>query len=608
MGSPEVAIPSRPSSSLGFHPELKVHSQGLSSPSRAFLSLPVPTASPADIALSWLRSFSNTVLTPSADGLSACFALDCHWRDLLALSWDLRTVSGQTIIAGALLDWVSHVHPRWFRLQPGSADLNSPYDGLEYVSGSCSFETDVGICSMRFNLVNTARGWKAWTVVSSLDALKKRSDSASATENGAEDSQRDPTVVIVGAGQCGLAVAARLAHLGIKSLLIERDPRIGDNWRNRYSNLCLNTPTKYSELPFMSFPSTWSRWPSGKALAEEMEDYPRKLGLQVWTSSSLVSASFDAPARVWNLQVRVADGETVRRLSPRHLVIATGVGTLSGLTPRIPRLHGRESFSGTIMHSSAYQTGQDWNGKHAVVVGAACSGQDIAQDLHKNGAQVTIIQRSPISIISRERLWVLFNGEKLYGEQSTFPTDVADRMIQSTPTSVSVKMLHPIEQKLKFMDQELYTGLQKRGFLLPDDDDSFLHRLLVRRGGYYVNGGTCELIMDGKIAVKAAVQPSALTGNGVLLSDGTEVRADLVVFATGYDKNDLRDYTSNLLGPDVAKHVTATGLWDKEREISGVWRPSGHEGLWFAGGDLFAARFYSQVLALQIKAREDGLV
>jgi len=54
--------------------------------------------------------------------------------------------------------------------------------------------------------------------------------------------------------------------------------------------------------------------------------------------------------------------------------------------------------------------------------------------------------------------------------------------------------------------------------------------------------------------------------------------------------------------------VNDLGAWDEDWEFAGIWRPSGHQGLWFAEGDLFAARFYSQLLALQIKAREMGLL
>lgn len=116
------------------------------------------------------------------------------------------------------------------------------------------------------------------------------------------------------------------------------------------------------------------------------------------------------------------------------------------------------------------------------------------------------------------------------------------------------------------------------------------------------------MIIDGKISIKSSVQPTGFNGSDLLLSDGSALHADLVVFATGYAKNDLREYTRALLGPDEAQYVTGTGSWDEEREISGLWRPSGHAGLWFAGGDLFAARFYSQLLAFQIKAREEGLL
>ncbi|EJD54580.1 putative dimethylaniline monooxygenase (N-oxide-forming) [Auricularia subglabra TFB-10046 SS5] len=607
-----VAVSSRPGSALSVHPDLRPHSQGWSTPpASAFtVSLPVAPPSPVDIASTWLRSLATVLQTPTLtlDALRDCFVNDCHWRDLLALSWDLHTITDIDQLAERLADWARLVRPRSFRLQPG-ADLSSPYPGLEYIHGSFVFETDTGMCSARFNLVSrNGTGWKGWTVVSTLDALKDRNaDGMFAGSKASDDSERGPTVLIIGAGQCGLAAAARLKHLGISSVLVERSARLGDNWRGRYEDLRLNTPTRYSELPFATYPSSWPLWPSGHQLADELESYPHKLDLEVWTSTAVTSATYDAVSRTWRVELATEEAKE-RTVFPRHIVVATGIGTLSTLTPRVPDVAGQAQFSGTTMHSSQYRNGQNWAGKTAVVVGAACSGQDIAQDLCRKGARVTMIQRSPISVISRERLWALFNGEKLYGENSPIPTDTADRLVQSMPTEVSCKVLHPIEQKLKFMDQELFTGLQKQGFLLPDDSDSFLQRILLRRGGYYVNGGASDLIVQGKIKVRAAVQPVAFTRTGLVLSDGSELDADLVVFATGYAKNDLREYVRSFLGPEVARHVRATGQWDAERETSGIWRPCGHPGLWFAGGDLFAARFYSQLLALQIQAHEAGYV
>lgn len=119
------------------------------------------------------------------------------------------------------------------------------------------FETDSGIASGIARLVPTANGeWKAHTIFTNLEDLKGFPEKIgplrnSVTNHGkweenrkkeAEFVDKQPTVLIVGGGQSGLDVAARLKALNVSSLVVERNPRIGDNWRTRYESLTLHDP------------------------------------------------------------------------------------------------------------------------------------------------------------------------------------------------------------------------------------------------------------------------------------------------------------------------------------------------------------------------------
>ena len=131
-------------------------------------------------------------------------------------------------------------------------------------------------------------------------------------------------------------------------------------------------------------------------------------------------------------------------------------------------------------------------------------------------------------------------------------------------------------------------------------------KFLEKGGGYYINVGASELIIGGHIKIKQGQEVSEITANGMVLTDGTHLPADEIVFATGY--RSMKDTAKNIFGESVASKLKDVWGLDEEGELKSVWRRSGHPGFWFVAGNLALSRYYSRLLALQIKAIEEGLV
>jgi hypothetical protein len=175
-------------------------------------------------------------------------------------------------------------------------------------------------------------------------------------------------------------------------------------------------------------------------------------------------------------------------------------------------------------------------------------------------------------------------------------------------------------------EKDILDGLKAAGFELDFgvDGAGISRAYMTRGGGYYIDVGCSQLIADGKVKVKRS--PEGIAGfneSGLLLKDGSALDADIVVLATGYDN--MRTTVRKVLGDRVADRCRDVWDLDEEGEINAVgecpgllvndaderrqmWRPSGHPGFWFMGGNLALCRIYSKFLALQIKAIEAGLV
>jgi putative flavoprotein involved in K+ transport len=347
-------------------------------------------------------------------------------------------------------------------------------------------------------------------------------------------------------------------------------------------------------------------------IGDWLEMYAKVMELNLWTSTACKSARYDDTRKEWIVVVD-REGESVT-LRPKQLVLATG---MSGV-PDMPRFPGMDRYRGEQCHSSKFASGANYARKRCVVVGSNNSAHDICADLWEHGADVTMVQRSPTVVARSESLMELAQGP-LYSEEALangVTTDIADLIVASFPHRVAPRRAAQVYEEIFRRDRNLYERLDKAGFLYTfGEDGSGIHAKYIRRGsGYYIDVGACELVANGDIKLKSRVTVESLTETSVMLTDGTELPADLVVYATGYGS--MNGWAAKLISQDVADKVgkcwgvgsdTAKDPGPWEGELRNMWKPTQQEALWFHGGNLMQARFYSLILALQIKAREAGL-
>jgi hypothetical protein len=402
-----------------------------------------------------------------------------------------------------------------------------------------------------------------------------------------------------------LVAAARLKVLGVDTLVIDRQVRVGDNWRNRYHQLVLHDPVWYDHMPYLPFPPDWPIYTPKDKLADFFETYVQFRELNVWTQTEIKSSSWDESKKQWTvvLERQTENGTETRTFHPRHVIQATGHSGKKNL----PEFKGMGNFKGDrLCHSAEFPgTNPESKGKKAVVVGSCNSAHDIAQDFVEKGYDVTMVQRSSTCVVSSEStLKISFKG--LYDGTGP-PTEDADLYLSSIP--LRLFKAHQIKAtKLTCQnDAQTIEGLEKAGFKVDmgSADSGLLLKYYQRGGGYYIDVGGSQLIIDGKIKVKQGQEISEILPHGLRFADGSELQADEIVFATGYQN--MRTETRVIFGDEVADRVGDVWGLDKEGEIRTIWRRSGHPGFWFMGGNFALSRYYSRLLALQIKALETGL-
>ena len=572
-------------------------------------------------ASSWLDSFGEAVGSGDAAAAAACFIVDGHWRDVLAFTWRLQTETGAAAIEAAFAPTLARTRPTNFHIPvERSAPRRVRRAGTDCIEAIFEFETAFGRANGVVRLVeDTADGaWRAWTLLTTLEELHGYPDGRPRAMSDAERYSRDfggenwldqrrkaaayidhdPAVLVVGGGQAGLAVAARLNALGVDTLIVDRHERIGDNWRKRYHALTLHNEVHVNHMPLMPFPPTWPVFIPKDKLANWFEAYVEALDLNYWTGTELAGGSYDPKERCWTVTLRRSDGSE-RTLRPRHVIVATGV---SGI-PVWPSLPGLDQFAGTVMHSGSYTSGEAWQGRKALVLGTGNSGHDVAQDLCSSGAHVTLVQRSPTYIVSIREAQKVYS---LYSEGLPFAD--CDLLAASMPYPVLLRAYQLSTAEMRETDRALLQGLEARGFRLTygEDDTGFQMMYLRRGGGYYFNVGCSDMIVDGRIGLLQYDAIERFVADGVRLRDGTTMPADLVVVATGYESQ--QEVVRAHLGDAIADKIGPVWGFDDGGELRNMWTPTAQDGLWFTAGSLAQCRIFSRYLALQIKAREDGLL
>ncbi|MEX2617220.1 MAG: NAD(P)/FAD-dependent oxidoreductase [Alphaproteobacteria bacterium] len=580
-----------------------------------------PAASDGQIVTQWLGDFEAALRTGDAGAVSALFEADSHWRDLLAFTWDITPAIGVDRIASGLLAAQPAVKARGFAVDPNrTAPRRVRRLGVNALEAMFVFETEVGRGNGVVRLVPGDAGkMRAWVLLTTLEELKgheehvgKRRPTGDAYSRnfGGENwldqrirsrayADRDPAVLVVGGGQAGLAIAARLNQMDVDTLVVDKFERIGDNWRKRYHSLALHNQIIANHLPYMPFPPTMPKYIPKDMLANWFECYAEALEVNFWTGTEFVGGSYDEAAQCWNATLRKSDG-TERVMRPRHVVFANGV---SGIA-RIPDLPGLKEFAGTVVHSHSFTDGSAWKGKKALVLGTGNSGHDVAQDLYSHGAATTIIQRGSGTVVSIDPSAKL--NYALYEEGP--PLDDCDLLATAATYPLIVKGYQMAVERMMEYDKDLIAGLKAKGFKFDFGEDNTGHQMKYRRrgGGYYLNAGCSDLIIEGEIGLLQFDTIERFTAGGALLKDGSTVPADLIVLATGYYTQ--RELVRRLLGEGVADKVGEIWGIGEDGEMANMWKRTPQDGLWFIAGSLAQCRIYSKYLALQIKAQEVGLL
>jgi putative flavoprotein involved in K+ transport len=572
----------------------------------------------------WLHNFEDALKAQDIVATLNLFDDDCYWRDLVSFTWNIKTMEGKAQIADMLKATLSDVRPSNWKLEGDASGDEAMTEAW------ITFETAAARGRGQLRLKNG----KAWTLLTTMVELKGHEEKKGSTrikgvehgalknrETWAERMEREakelgyktqPYVVIIGGGQGGIGLGARLRRLGVPTIIIEKNKKPGDSWRKRYKSLCLHDPVWYDHMPYLPFPDDWPIFSPKDKIGDWLEMYTKVMELNYWSSTTCQSAKYDEKKKQW--VVKVKRGGKAITLKPQQLVLATGQ---SGV-PNIPKFPGAAKFKGDQHHSSAHPGPDKYKGKKCVVIGSNNSAHDICAALWEQGADVTMVQRTSTHIVKSDTLMDIGLGD-LYSEKAIkngVDHHKADLIFASVPYKILHSFQIPVYEKMKERDADFYARLEKVGFMHDwGDDGSGLFMKYLRRGsGYYIDVGASELVADGKIKLKSKVDVKEIKPHAVVLSDGSELKADLIVYATGYGS--MNGWAAKLISRDVADKVGKCwglgsnttkdpGPW--EGELRNMWKPTHQENLWFHGGNLHQSRHYSQFLSLQLKARMEGM-
>ena len=585
-------------------------------------------SSPSGRASAWLDQFGAALGHHDAAGTAALFDADCYWRDLVAFTWNICTQEGHSAIEKMVQARSADVAASHFALEGEATEA----DGV--VDAWFTFETRVARGRGHLRLKATDHGDKAWTLLTTMTELKGFEEKTNTrrikgVEHGVrpgrktwlEERQHEqetmgyseqPYVVIVGGGQGGIMLGARLRRLGVPAIIIEKNAKPGDSWRKRYKSLCLHDPVWYDHLPYLPFPDDWPVFAPKDKIGDWLEMYTKIMELNYWGNTEAKKAHFDEANGQWELQVE-REGKTIT-LRPKQLVFALGV---SGY-PNVPHITGAETFEGEQHHSSKHPGPDKYIGKKVVVLGSNNSAHDICAALWEHQVDVTMVQRSSTHIAPSDALMELALGG-LYSEEavkSGIDHHKADLVFASVPYKIMHSFHIPVYEEMQRREADLYSRLKQAGFMLDfGDDGSGLFMKYLRRGsGYYIDVGASELVANGSIKLRSGVNIERINPKSVTLSDGSELPADVIVYATGYGS--MNQFLADLVSPEVANRVGKVwglgssttkdpGPW--EGELRNMWKPTHQPQLWIHGGNLHQSRHYSQFLSLQLKARYEGL-
>ncbi|KAH9934752.1 uncharacterized protein B0H18DRAFT_978051 [Fomitopsis serialis] len=589
---------------------------------------------PHAVANGWLEAFQSAATAADVEALVDLFLPTGWLRDLLCFQWDMKSLGGHDNLKAYLSEKVddrtrlARAGLYDVRIQPTSTlgppvAFPLPSDPTKKgVQGAFEFglTSPPAVGRGFFRVVQNPNGaWKALTVFLTLEDIKGHEeprgrplglfpdlstyDEVKAKELAAID--QDPTVLIIGGGQTGMMSAARLRKLGIRALVIDKNPTLAHVWRNRYPNLTTQTTAHHCSMAYQPWPTTYPKYIGKDKVADFLEFYAKAQDLRIWLSSTVDGVPlYDEEKKRWQVTVK-RDGQKVY-LEPKHIILAVGSGPAN-----LPKVEGMSDFAGSVYHSDDHRGAAPFAGKRVVVVGSGNAGHDLCTDFVAKGASsVTMVQRSPTCVVSANTVdKAVF--EVTFNEK--YAIEDADFLGNSMPPGLGMKMAAGGgTARLKAMDKDLFDGLTKAGYQLTWEvtpgggEVGFLGYLLARMAaGTMLDRGGGKLIIDGKVKVKNG-EIVRFENDGVIFDDGSQAGADVVVYATGYLP--LVENIKTIFGESITERIgTQMEGLDEGGEMRKGYRPTGQPGFWIVMGPFPYGRFFSKHLALQILAEELGL-
>ncbi len=569
----------------------------------------------------WLVAFEAALAARDPARIGALFQPDCHWRDVLAFTWHLSSAEGRDAVAARLAAEQARTAAHGFHLP---ADRRAPRRvkrlGIDSIEAIFAFKTADGRGAGIIRLSPAAdgsRAMQAWLLSTTLEALDgheekigaNRPTGAAYSRNFGGDNwadmrrraaayqDREPAVLVIGAAQAGLSIAARLNQQGVDTLVVEKWPRIGDSWRKRYHSLALHNSIHLNHLPYMEFPPTWPKYIPKDMLGNWFEFYADAMEINCWTGTEFVGGTWDDTEQRWTARLRRDDGSE-RVVRPRHLVFANGVSSY----PMVPDLPGLEDFKGEVIHSEGFDSGADWEGKNAFILGTGSSANDIALDLHSHGVNTTLIQRGSTTVVSIDPSARL--NEAIWDEGGAL--EDCDLIVSSATPPLVIKAYKAVTQRMIELDKAMIAGLKSIGFKHDIGEDATGHQMKYfrRGGGYNLDAGSSALMIKGEIGLLHYDRIERFTADGALLKDGATIPADVIVLATGYYPQ--MELVRRALGEAMVDRIGPVWGIDADGELSNMYKRTPQQGLWFIAGGLAQCRINSKYLALQIKAMELG--
>ncbi|KAJ7623749.1 hypothetical protein FB45DRAFT_926639 [Roridomyces roridus] len=564
----------------------------------ADLLSPITNDEGLDVAKSVAPRVSQ-LLSGSPAVLDSLFHPDGFWRDLVALSWSLRTFHPTSVISAKVNPLIQRagIIPESIALQEDQVAVVPLPNGVIVVRAPFVFKTSTPAttCTAVFKLIRLKNGtinvFTATTTLLELDAMPWSKVPPEVSKEIPETLPDAVDVLIVGGGHSGLTVSSHLKAMGVNFALVEANVAIGDSWAKRYDSAKLHTTRPYSGLPYVPLPDDFPQYIPAKKMAAYYAQYAKDMQIPAYPGRRSTAATWDADKDAWKVTLTLTTEQGGQQvLFAKHLVFAVGIG---GRVPNMPDYPGMETFRGESLHSGVYTNASRWAGKRVAIVGASTTALDML-----GAASATVVQRGPTRLYLRGQLAA---AQKVFWPgDGSMTQEVGDTLASEDPNILQSQLSAIMMKALKdAADPEYYEDLRKAGFL-HEPEGPIHQQVFCRIGAHYPDVGACDAIRSGEILIKSGTPISSITPRGITFDDGSKLdHLDVIVWATGFQK-DSRQSAALIVGEEVVQKLDPG-------EVRGCFRPSGNDRIWFQGGELQSIRHFGKFLALQVAADVAGV-